>query len=80
MGKITELIGQRSKTLEGEIMMDRKSSQQHELKTAYSEKNAFHREAGSDLRRDEVPVELQHYIQQYFAKIRQAPPAKAAKN
>jgi len=78
MGKISEIIGQRSKTVQGEIMLDRKASQQHELKTAYAEKDAFHREAGSDLRRDEIPVDLQHYVQQYFTKIRQtpAPPAK----
>jgi hypothetical protein len=50
----------------------------HDLKTAYSEKDAFHREAGSDLRRDEIPVDLQHYVQQYFVKIRQTPAPAAA--
>jgi chemotaxis protein histidine kinase CheA len=81
MGKLTEIIGQRAKTVQGEIMLDRKSSEMHDLKTAYSEKDAFHREAGADLRRDEIPVDLQHYVQQYFVKIRQTPvpPVASAK-
>jgi hypothetical protein len=77
MGKISEIIGKRSQNLTGEVMVEVTSSNQH-LKTAYSQQNASHIEAGGEISRDEVPLAYQHYVQQYFEEIRKTPPPSKA--
>lgn len=76
MGKISEIIGKRSQNLTGEVMVEVASSKQ-QLRTAYSQQNLSHSEAGGEIHRDEIPLAYQHYVQQYFEEIRKpAPPAK----
>ncbi len=75
MGKISEIIGRRSQNLTGEAMVEVASGRQ-QLKTAYSQQNANHAEAGGAISRDEIPLAYQRYVQQYFEEIRKAPPAR----
>lgn len=78
MGKISEIFGRRAQNIQGEIMLEVKSSRQQHLRTAYSKSNASHKEAGSDVRRDEIPLELQPFVEQYFEQIRKADRSAAA--
>lgn len=75
MGKISELFGKRAQNIQGEIMIEVSSSKSQQLKTGYSGKNAAHSDKGGVIRRDEVPIELQNYVQKYFEEIRK--PAKS---
>lgn len=81
MGKISEIIGKRSQTVTGETSIEVQSGSQ-QLRTAYSNKQAAHGEAESDVARDEIPVALHSYVQQYFEQVRKAAPpkGKAAEN
>ncbi len=76
MGKISEIIGRRSQNLTGEVMVEVASGKQ-QLRTAYSQQNAAHAEAGGAISRDEIPLAYQRYVQQYFEEIRKAPPAQS---
>ena len=78
MGKISEIIGKRAQNVKGEIMVEVASGKQ-QLKTQYSQRNANHSEAGSDINRDEIPLAYQQYVQQYFEEIRKLPATKPAK-
>jgi hypothetical protein len=75
MGKISEIIGRRSQNLTGDVMVEVNSGKQ-QLRTAYSQQNANHTEAGGAINRDEIPLAYQRYVQQYFEEIRKAPPAR----
>jgi hypothetical protein len=79
MGKLSEIFGKRAQNLTGEIMVEVTSSKQQQLRTGYSQRGASHREAGGQIQRDEVPIELQPFVQQYFEQLRQAAPAGGAK-
>jgi hypothetical protein len=47
-----------------------------QLHTPYAQKGAQHTQTGGEISRDEVPVALQPYVQQYFEQVRkQAAPA-----
>ena len=70
MGKISEIFGKRAQNVTGEMMVEVKSSKQQQLRTAYAERANTHREAGSEIHRDEVPLDLQYFVQQYFEKVR----------
>ena len=48
------------------------SSQQ--LRTPYAQSASHHQEAGGEISRDEVPVALQAYVQQYFEQLRKLAP------
>ncbi|MDQ6698917.1 MAG: hypothetical protein M3Z36_01875 [Acidobacteriota bacterium] len=77
MGKLSEIIGKRSANVSGEITVEVESGPQ-QLHTAYSQRSAKHGESTGEVSRDEVPVALQSYVQQYFEEIRKVPaPAKA---
>ena len=73
MGKISEIIGKRAATVTGETTIEVQSGSQ-QLRTAYSTTAAAHGEADSDANRDEIPVSLQPYIQQYFEQVRKSAP------
>jgi hypothetical protein len=73
MGKISEIIGKRSASLTGEMMVETPSGKQ-QLKTAYSQQAANHMDIGGEIHRDEIPLAFQRYVQQYFEEIRK--PAK----
>ena len=42
------------------------------LKTAFEAKQANHAEAGGEIHRDEIPLEYQQYVKQYFDELRKA--------
>ena len=61
-------------------MLDVQSGPQ-QLRTQYSKSGASHGAASGEISRDEVPVSLQGYVQQYFDEVRKSEhtgtPAKA---
>jgi len=65
--------------MKGEMMVEVKSSRQQQLRTAYSDRRGAHRESGGEIHRDEVPLDLQHYVQQYFENVRKPGAGKAAR-
>ena len=76
MGKISEILGKRSATISGEATVEVQTTNQ-QLRTPYAQKGAQHTQAGAEISRDEVPVALQPYVQQYFEQVRkQAAPAE----
>ena len=75
MGKISEIIGKRSQTISGETTVEVQSTQQT-LRTQYSKQAVQHTQAGSEIGRDEIPVALQSYVEQYFEAVRKAAPKK----
>jgi len=70
MGKLSEIIGKRSQSLAGEIMIEVQSNRDQQLKTAYTGRQGQHAEAGGEISRDEVPLIYQQYVQQYFEQVR----------
>ncbi len=74
MGKISEIIGKRNEKLQGEMMVEVNSSRQN-LKTQYSDQNVSHSSSGGEIRRDEIPLIYQNYVQQYFEEVRKTAPA-----
>ena len=79
MGKISEIIGKRSRNVTGEMMVEVASGRQ-QLKTQYSQKKSAHGEAGGEINRDEVPLAYQQYVQQYFEEIRKLAPTASSKS
>ncbi len=79
MGKISELIGKRSEQVTGESMIDVQSGNQKLPQTAYKVgcKAATHGEGIGEVSRDEIPLSVQAYVQEYFQQVRK--PAKNAK-
>jgi hypothetical protein len=71
MGKISEIIGQRAATVSGETTVEVQSGNQ-KLHTDYSNTKAAHAETDGDVTRDEIPVGVQSYVQQYFAEVRKS--------
>ncbi len=78
MGKISEIIGQRAATVSGETTVEVQSGSQ-KLQTEYSTTSAAHGETDGDVTRDEIPLALQAYVQQYFNEVRKAGPAAKQK-
>jgi hypothetical protein len=81
MGKITEILGKRSANLTGEATVEVQSTSQ-QLKTAYAPGAAQHGQSGGEIDRDEIPVAIEPFVQEYFKQARKqdpAPPAPAAK-
>jgi len=74
MGKISEILGKRAQNVTGEVMVEVGSSKQ-QLKTQWSQRQAQHTEAGSEIHRDEVPLMYQQFVEQYFEEIRKSPAA-----
>src|ERR1035437_8740052 len=78
MGKISEILGKRSATISGEATVEVQTTSQ-QLHTPYAQKGAQHTQGGAEISRDEVPVALQPYVQQYFEHVRkQSAPAVPA--
>jgi hypothetical protein len=79
MGKLSEIIGKRSATVTGEMTIEPQSGPQ-QLRTGYTRSTAKHGESAGDVSRDEVPVAMQSYVQQYFEQVRkQGVTARAGK-
>lgn len=75
LGKLSELLGQRAKSVQGEVMVEVTNSKNQQLKTPFVQKQAAHAEAGSEVGRDQVPLHLQDYVQRYYERVRKEPPA-----
>jgi hypothetical protein len=73
MGKISEIIGKRAANVSGELTVEVQNSNQ-QLHTPYAQRTAHHAEAGGEINRDEVPVALQAYVEQYFEQVRKQAP------
>jgi hypothetical protein len=80
MGKISEILGKRSANVTGEATVEVQSTSQ-QLHTPYAQSGSEHTQGGAEISRDEVPVALQPYVQQYFEQLRKqaAPPPPPAK-
>ena len=77
MGKISEIIGKRAANVSGELTVEVENSNQ-QLRTPYTQREAHHGEAGGEINRDEIPVALQAYVQQYFEQVRKQAQATTA--
>ena len=69
MGKITELFGKRSANITGEATVEVQNTVQT-LKTPYAQRGVQHTQGGAEISRDEIPVALQTYVEQYFEEVR----------
>lgn len=78
MGKISEILGRRSANITGEATVEVQSTSQ-QLRTPYAQRTAQHTEGGAEINRDEIPVALQGYVEQYFEQVRKQAPGVAAK-
>ena len=78
MGKVSELLTQRSNTISGEMTVEVGSTNQ-QLKTAMTQQNAGHTDAGGEIHRDRVPLADQMFVERYFQEIRK-PGSAAATN
>jgi len=72
MGKISEIFGKRSASISGEATVQVQSTSQ-QLRTPYAQRGAQHSQGGAEINRDEIPVALQSYVQQYFEQVRKQP-------
>jgi hypothetical protein len=77
MGKITEILGKRSANLTGEATVEVQNTSQ-QLKTAYAPLTAQHAQSGGEINRDEVPMAIAPFVQEYFKQARKPEPAAAA--
>jgi len=73
MGKISELIGKRAQNISGETTVEVKSTSQV-LKTPYAQRGVQHSQSGGEISRDEIPVALQTYVENYFEQVRKQAP------
>jgi hypothetical protein len=78
MGQISEVLGKRSATLTGEMMVEVGSTKQT-LKTPWADKQAAHNESGGEIHRDDVPLIFQPFVERYFEEIRKTPQAAKSK-
>ncbi|HEY7389869.1 MAG TPA: hypothetical protein VH640_15235 [Bryobacteraceae bacterium] len=69
MGKISEIIGKRAANVTGEATVDVQNTSQ-QLRTGYQDKRADHAQTGAEIHRDEIPVALESYVEQYFEQVR----------
>jgi len=69
MGKISEIYGKRSANITGEATLEVQNTSQT-LRTQYTQKTVSHTQAGAEINRDEIPVVLQNYVEQYFEQVR----------
>jgi hypothetical protein len=50
-------------------------STSQQLKTQYVQRGSQHTQGGAEISRDEIPVALQSYVEQYFEQVRKQAPA-----
>ena len=74
MGKISEILGKRAQNLQGEITVEVTTTKQ-QLRTPYLQRGAAHAESGGEIHRDEVPLHLQEFVQNYYDQLRKQNPA-----
>jgi hypothetical protein len=76
MGKMSELLAERSAAISGDMLVEVGSTSQ-QLKTAMTQQKAGHSDAGGEIHRDQVPLAYQTFVDRYFQEVRKAPAAKA---
>lgn len=76
MGKISQILGQRSANITGEVTVEVGNSKQ-QLKTPWATSQAVHHDAGGEVPRDEVPLLYQEFVRQYFEEIHKPMPQAA---
>ena len=76
MGKMSELLAERSAAISGDMLVEVGSTDQ-QLKTAMTQQKAGHTDAGGEIHRDQVPLAYQTFVDRYFQEVRKAPAAKA---
>lgn len=69
MGKISEIFGKRSANITGEATVEVQNTSQ-QLRTQYAQRGVQHTQNGAQINRDEIPVVLQTYVEQYFEQVR----------
>jgi hypothetical protein len=69
LGKLSVLLGRRSENLTGSASVEVVSGEQ-ELTTRYVQKTVDHRDVHAQAERDEVSLELQSYVDNYFSQLR----------
>ena len=69
IGKLAEIIGKRSASVTGEMMVETSSGKQ-QLKTEYSQRLGHHADLGGEINRDEIPLADQQYIREYMELVR----------
>ena len=69
MGKLAEIIGKRSASVTGDMVVENPSGKQG-LKTEYSRRVGQHADLGGEINRDEVPLIYQQYVRDYMQQIR----------
>lgn len=69
MGKLAEIIGKRSASITGEMMVETASGKQ-QLKTDYSHRLGHHSDLGGEINRDEIPLADRQYIREYMELVR----------
>jgi hypothetical protein len=73
MGKISEIIGKRAANVTGEATVDVQNTSQ-QLRTSYQDRRSEHAQTGAEINRDEIPVALESYVEQYFEQVRKQAP------
>ena len=69
MGKLAEIIGKRSASATGDVMVENPSGKQR-LQTDYSQRVGHHSDLGGEINRDEVPLMYQQYVREYMSQVR----------
>ncbi len=69
MGKLAEIIGKRSASATGEVMVENPSGKQR-LQTDYSQRVGQHSDLGGEINRDEIPLMYQQYVREYMSQVR----------
>jgi hypothetical protein len=77
MGKMSELLGERSAAISGEVMVEVGTTKQ-QLKTAMTQQKAGHTDAGGEIHRDQVPLAYQTFVERYFQEVRKTSGAAKA--
>ncbi len=75
MGALSELLGERSTAISGDMLVEVGNTKQ-QLKTAMTQQKQGHTDAGGEIHRDQVPLAYQTFVDRYFQEVRKAP-AKA---
>ena len=76
MGKISQILGQRSAQITGEVTVEVGNTKQ-QLKTPWASSQAAHHDVGGEVPRDEVPLIYQEFVRQYFEEVHKPLPQAA---
>lgn len=68
MGRLEEIIGKRSASVTGDMMVETPSGKQ-QLKTAYSQRVGQHADLGGEINRDEIPLADRAYVREYMELV-----------